>query len=365
MQVKPTHVEETSQSLPINAVYYPNWRVYKGFPPSSLNLKYVTHVFYAFAWVRNQGHLFFSDEYADTEFDINGDGSVKGCLNDLKTLKTRYPNIKTILSVGGGGEGSAPFPAVASNGIVRSSFAQSAKQIVDAFGFDGIDIDWEHPSDSKQGQHYVQLLAAIRKELPAPRYILTSALPAGEWALRNIDLGKASTYLDLINLMTYDFSGPWTDLSGHHAQLYSPKNPHNDAARVSCSSAVAYAQSRGVQARHILLGIPAYGRSFLGASKAGDRFKGHAGEEGTFEYKDLPRLGAVVNFDKEVGAVYCVGGDGGFVTFDDVRTVKMKAQFALNEGLGGLFFWTGAGDTQDSTSLVEASYRSLYPQHSN
>lgn len=88
--------------------------------------------------------LQFSDEYADTEVDIHGDGSVKGCLNDLKSLKTRYPNIKTILSIGGGGEGSAPFPAVASNRIVRSSFAQSARQIVDAFGFDGIDSKRSH-----------------------------------------------------------------------------------------------------------------------------------------------------------------------------------------------------------------------------
>lgn len=106
--------------------------------------------------MRNQGHLFvcssyrwlsgwtltqlqFSDEYADTEIDIHGDGSVKGCLNDLRSLKKQHPNIKTILSVGGGGEGSAPFPTVASNGIVRSSLAQSARQLVDAFGFDGID----------------------------------------------------------------------------------------------------------------------------------------------------------------------------------------------------------------------------------
>ena len=209
------------------------------------------------------------------------------------------------------------------------------------------------------------MLAALRKELPAPTYLLTSALPAGEWALRNIDLGKASTYLDLINLMAYDFSGPWTDLCGHHAQLYSPNDPHNDAAKVSCSSAVAYAKSRGVAARKILLGLPAYGRSFLGATRPGDHFLGHGGEEGTFDYKDLPRPGAVVNFDKEAGAVYCVGGDGGFVTYDDARTVQMKAQFALNEGLAGLFFWSGVGDSQDSTSLVEASYRILYPEHAN
>ena len=199
--------------------------------------------------------------------------------------------------------------------------------------------------------------------MPAPSYILTSTLPAGEWALRNIDLGKASASLDLINLMTYDFSGPWTDLCGHHSQLYSPKNPQNEAARVSCSSTVAYVQSRGVRARRILLGVPAYGRSFLGAAKVGDSFTGHGGEEGTFEYRDLPRPGAVVNFDNEAGAVYCVGGDGGFVSYDDARTVQMKAQFALTEGLAGMFFWTGTGDTLDSRSLVEASYRSLYPQH--
>lgn len=64
---------------------------------------------------------------------------MKGCINDLRSVKERYPNIKTILSLGGGGAGSAPFADVASNGIVRSIFAQNARQIVDAYGLDGID----------------------------------------------------------------------------------------------------------------------------------------------------------------------------------------------------------------------------------
>ena len=34
----------------INAVYYPNWRIYRQQPPSSMNLRYITHIFYAFAW---------------------------------------------------------------------------------------------------------------------------------------------------------------------------------------------------------------------------------------------------------------------------------------------------------------------------
>lgn len=84
--------------------------------------------------------------------------------------------------------------------------------------------------------------------------LLTSALPAGEWALKNIDLSKASQYLDYINLMTYDFSGPWSNLAGHHAQLYTPTRIYQDAACLSCSSAVAYVLSKNVPAGKVILG---------------------------------------------------------------------------------------------------------------
>lgn len=66
---------------------------------------------------------------------------MKGCLRELRTIKQQYPHIKTILSVGGGGEGSVPFPLAASNGIVRSMFAQSARNMVNAFDLDGIDSE--------------------------------------------------------------------------------------------------------------------------------------------------------------------------------------------------------------------------------
>ncbi len=221
-------------------------------------------------------------------------------------------------------------------------------------------VDWEHPSNPSQGKQYVQMLAALRKDLPAPNYLLTSALPAGEWALNDIDLGKASKFLDFINSMTYDLSGPWTDVCGHHAQLYSPQNPHNDAAKISGDSAVSYLISKGVPSEKILLGIPTYGRSFLGASAVGSRYNGHGGGEGTFEYRDLPRPEAIVHYDDEVTAVYCVGGDGGFVTYDDYNTVRVKAEYAKQRALGGLFYWTGTGDGSDTKSLVEAGFRTLH-----
>lgn len=39
----------SATSMRVNAVYYPNWKIYNQLPPSSLDLKYITHVYYAFA----------------------------------------------------------------------------------------------------------------------------------------------------------------------------------------------------------------------------------------------------------------------------------------------------------------------------
>lgn len=190
-------------------------------------------------------------------------------------------------------------------------------------------VDWEHPSDPEQGRNFLSLLAAIRLYLPDNRYLLTAALPAGQWALQNIDLYKAQDYLDLINLMAYDFAGSWSEKAGHHAQLF-PGTPNEPSG----SAVVDYVISTGFPASKILLGVPVYGRSFLGASRPGQSFTGHGGDEGTFEYKQLPRNGAEEIVNTRVGAAFCVGGDGGFVTYDNPETVKLKANFCKEKGLG-------------------------------
>lgn len=228
------------------------------------------------------------------------------------------------------------------------------------------EVDWEHPSDAQQGSDYIHLLATLRAYLPAPQYTLTSALPAGEWALQHINLAHAAHYLDMINLMSYDFSGSWVNKCGHHAQLFTPQIPHSPDAAISCHSAVSYMVRQGVPQNKILLGIPAYGRSFTGTKGVGHSYSGHAGEEGTFEYQDLPRPGATEYVDEHVGAAYCVGGDGGFVTYDTPRTVQMKANYARQNGLAGLFYWTGTGDasghTRKDRSLVYNGFLGLFPQ---
>ncbi|KAL8829155.1 MAG: hypothetical protein Q9170_006296 [Blastenia crenularia] len=345
-----TMEQETVTPIPapqaMNAVYYPNWKVYGQTPPSTLDLEHITHVYYAFIF----------DEAADTKLEIDG---TQGGLNAIKNLKQRKPSLKILLSVGGGGPGSDPFAAMAHSPTAREHFASSAKQILDKYGFDGLDIDWEHPDDPGKGADYVSLMATLRKHLPARKYTITTALPAGTWALQYIDLGKAASNLDYINIMAYDFAGPWTKTSGYQAQLHAPPKSPADM-QTSGQSCVQYMRSKGVPANKMCLGIPVYGRSFLGVSHVNQNFKASGGEEGTFEYKRLPRPGTQEKVDHQAGAAYCVGGDGGFVSYDNPDTVTMKAQFVKQQKLAGLFYWTGPGDQTGPRSLVAAGYKALH-----
>ncbi|KAF2675061.1 chitinase [Microthyrium microscopicum] len=339
-----------------NAVYYPNWRVYRNQPPSSLNFGMISHVFYAFARIDDDGSICLSDSWADDEMEVDG---VKGCLRSFAALKKIPSNthVKVILSVGGGGAGSDKFPLMAQDPTTRTRFADSARAMVDKYELDGIDIDWEHPSDAIQGTNFLSLLQCLRAALPAPRYLLTSALPAGEWALQYIPLAPAAQLLDLINLMAYDFFGPWSPIAGHQAALYAP-TPDTPCA----NTAIEYLVKCGVPCSKILLGIPVYGRSFLGAQAAGQAYAGSAGDEGTFEFRDLPRNDAVEQVDLQLGAAWCVGTNeaGGWISYDVPETVRVKAAYAKERGLAGLFYWTVTGDSVAERSLVMAGYRELH-----
>ncbi|XDG00444.1 hypothetical protein ABKA04_000059 [Annulohypoxylon sp. FPYF3050] len=342
----------------LNTVYYPSWRVYKGFPPSSLQLPCIDQVFYAFVRLNADGTLKYLDEYADLTKPVDGE---TGCLRALAKLKQQKPALKTLVSIGGG-SGSAEFPGIAADPAKRSTFANACKQFVDQFALDGVDIDWEHPTTPADGANYIQLLQTLRSVLPSPRYLLTTALPVGEYCLKTIDIGAAGGLLDTLNLMGYDFNGPWTNVCGHHAQLL--RQPGEERAihpglRQSCHRGVSYLLAHGFPARKIVLGVPAYARSFTGARGVGQPFSGAA----EMDYNELPPewiRDAVVD-ENVAAASYVDGAAGGkgFVSFDVPRTVGIKADYVRQMGLGGLFYWTGVGDVNGSQSLVKAGHDGL------
>ena len=166
--------------------------------------------------------------------------------------------------------------------------------------------------------------------------------------------------VDFINVMSFDAVGPWSSHSGYHSQVYPSSQGSNVTIPGSCDQIIDHILLNGVCPEKILLGVPCYGWSFLGTNNINQSHSGLGGENGCFEYWELPRYEAEEHVDYETGAAYCVGGDGGFVTYDNPQTVKMKANLVKKQALGGLFYWPGSTDGQGSRSLIHSGYFTLH-----
>lgn len=139
------------------------------------------------------------------------------------------------------------------------------------------------------------------------------------------------------------------------AQLF---NSHGGA----CGSiAVQYAIDHRFPASKILLGVPAYGWSFLHCDNI-NQPTNQCGNPpaGSFDFSELPRPGTQELTDEACVATYCIGRDGGFVSYDNPRSVQMKARWAKSMGLGGLFFWHALADAKGTRSLIYSSYVALH-----
>ena len=53
--------------------------------------------------------------------------------------RAQHPNLRVILSIGGGGRGSEAFATVAANPALRLVFARNLWELVQLHNFDGVD----------------------------------------------------------------------------------------------------------------------------------------------------------------------------------------------------------------------------------
>lgn len=65
----------------------------------------------------------------------------------MNELKLANPKLKTLLALGGYSHGSARFHQMASSQASRADFISKAINLLRYKNFDGLDLDWEYPSD--------------------------------------------------------------------------------------------------------------------------------------------------------------------------------------------------------------------------
>lgn len=255
----------------------------------------------------------------------------------------------------------------------RLQFAQKCAKLITTYEFDGIDIDWEFPSTPEDMSNYSLLLFEVRQALDiigteaqaTKSYGLTATLPCSQESLDNIDVLYLDTVLSEFNLMTIDFHGGWEPTVGANAPLYNQDGELGIASVDSCINAFV---DKGASKGKINIGLPFYGRSFGGATHIGDECSSNwegdcsdiftwPGEHGVPQYheihKKLPEMTAEFDTTSKTQLAY---NEHGVLSYDDERSICLKAQYAMNNRLNGFLIFDLGGDLLDdlSTPLLDA-----------
>ena len=325
----------------------------------------VTHILYAFLLICGEGQR--PQEAAacagKPAFSIAPHADQDIFSAAFQRLKQRDPKVQVLASVGGWG-GSDPFFHLAATAEGRQAFVKHAVEWLRAHpGFDGLDIDWEHPGSNgsvngvplgspADAENYVLLMQDLRAGLDAlgrdagKRYALTTAIATTKEQLARMAMGRAAQSLDLVFMMTYDFAGPWTKKAANHTALRSAR-PGDDSLEAS----VANLKAEGVPAAKMVAGVAMYGRGFEGVKADGSYARPWPNEDGSVAFKDMAAIkGMKPQFDKRTQSWAVVGG-GKFLGYDDPRAVRAKVVFAKRQGLAGVFAWELS---QDNGEILNA-----------
>jgi len=332
------------------------------FDATTIDADKLTHINYAFVNVQDSVAVLTNIETDTVNFRM---------LNGLKNVN---PALKLMISIGGW-SWSENFSDAVLTETSRKKFSQSSVAIVEQYDLDGVDIDWEYPGlrgednvfRPEDKQNFTLMFQSLREELDAlsqktgKTYELTTAIPCFQEFIDITEMGKASQYLDYVNLMSYDFyvNG---EIAGHHSNLYPAESYENEDSGHRAYQAYT---SAGVPAEKLVLGIPFYGRSWFmktnenrGINRAVDSVARGAGY--TF-IKDslLTKPGFTRYWDDKAKAPYLWNEQTRqLVVYDDEESIKVKCAYVKEKDMAGVMFWQYASDPKEY--LVTAINEHLY-----
>lgn len=408
----------------LSGLYYSNWSPYppRMHFPHDIDFSRVSHIYYAFFLVDGAtGALKLGDEWSDVGMDLYKPMAImmnklnpgseqklekqkqtlpNGCLGELFYLRHAdlYPSrntgaFKVIMCVGGWSNRNE-FPKMVRDPKRIDKFVDSCIETMFKYGFDGIDLDWEFPEDDGfEPQVYLQLTKRLKEKMTEledaifgantshPRFQLSMATPAFSEKLEILPIREMDKYIDIWNMMTYDYHGEWSEKTGYHCNLYNGSLKSNDSHHqkhiyssesvegLDGNSAIDYMLNVfDVNSHKVCLGMAAYGRGFTHVkTKKSDtkyidkKFRGvggaSEGEPGMWLYNQLPIQGTQELFDPEYVSGYCYSQKSKtFVGYDSVESVRIKANYVREKDLAGGFWWESCGDdhVDPSRSLLNA-----------
>lgn len=343
---KDEKMKQQSNEFAIIAYYAGNAENISRFPVEKL-----THIIYSFCHLK--GNRLVVDNAEDSL-----------TIRKLVSLKNRNPKLKVLLSLGGWG-GCKTCSEVFNSATGRTEFCQSVKELTDLYQTDGIDLDWEYPAIEGYPGHqflpedrgnFTALVRELRQSLGRDKVLSFAAGGFTKFLVESIEWDQIMPHLDMVNVMSYDLISGFSPMTGHHTPLFSTPDQVESADR-----AVQFLDSIGVPAGKIVIGAAMYARVWgevdsvnYGLYRPG-KFK-KAVSYRAFKENLSENQGFASYWDTVAQAPFRYNAaEKLFATFDDRESVRLKTQYALKKGLGGIMFWQ-LGEDEPEDGLLDAMF---------
>ena len=250
-------------------------------------------------------------------------------LRKVVGLKVQNPKLRVVLSVGGWTSGN--FSEMAATKKTRRAFAKDCRRVVDEYGLDGIDIDWEYPTSNAAGiscspddtDNFTLLMRDLRAALGNDRLLTIATVADAKY----INLRDCIDYLDFVNIMAYDVANP----PKHHTTLYRSEL----SGRITVEEAVEAHLKAGVPKEKLLLGMPLYGRGDH-SNPTLDKFVKTGNTAGKYfrRWDDVGKVPYLVDESEQLVWAY-----------DNAVSLAYKCRFIIEKDLRGGMYWECTEDT--------------------
>lgn len=372
-----------------------------------LDVRQITHLNYSFGLIYNDEKDETNDALKDPAklHQIWLSPKVQSDLAKIPTLRKQNPNLKVLLSVGGWG--ARGFSGAAATPEARAVFIRSAQEVVEKYGLDGIDLDWEYPVNGAWGlvasqpvdrDNFTTLLKELRAAF-GDKKLVTIAVGANAESPKSwVDVKAIAPLLDYINLMTYDMA---YGTQYFNSNLYDSTQWPTvaEADKYSADFVVNNYLAAGLKPSQMNLGIGFYGRvpkrtvepgidwskpdaqknpvtqPYFGAQEV-KLFKSlgvDLSKDTYVKYNDIvskllndPQKRFTEHWDDQAKvpwlSVQSAEGKPLFaLSYENPRSVSIKADYIKSKGLAGAMFWEYGAD--DNNQLAKQLAESLGIKH--
>ena len=374
---------------------------------NTLDVRQITHLNYSFG-------LIYNNEKDETNAALKDPAKlhqiwlspkVASDLALIPQLRKQNPNLNVLLSVGGWG--ARGFSGAAATKESRAVFIRSAQEIVEKYGLDGIDLDWEYPVNGAWGlvastpadrDNFTFLLKELRAAFGQKKLVTIAVGANAESPKSWVDVKAIAPLLDYINLMTYDMA---------YGTQYFNANLYDSSAWPTVAAADKYSVdfvvnnylAAGLKPQQMNLGIGFYGRvakravepgidwskpdaqnnpvtqPYFGPQEIGlFRSLGYDLTKDTYvKYNDIvkkllndPQKRFTEHWDDQAKVPWLSvkGADGKdlfALSYENPRSVAIKADYIKEKGLAGAMFWEYGAD--DNNQLAKQLAESLGISH--